>query len=182
MYAHPRARLRNGEPTLAVAEAFPEASFTLVDASSEMLAVAKSRLGPEREVSCVESRFEELDFEPGSFDLVTSCIAIHHVVDKAALFRVLHAVLESGGHLVYCDQMAGGTDAYHAINWNRMTDYWKLPDHLREDEQRSLAEHADAHDHYVSVIEQLRHLEAAGFADLDCVWRNWMWGVLSARA
>ncbi len=170
-----------GNLSVAMVAAFPDASFTLVDASREMLDVAQARLAG-TDVACVEARFEELDLEPHSFDLVTSCIAIHHVVDKAALFGVLRGLLEPGGYLVYSDQMAGGSDAYSAINWKRMTDFWERPGHLDAAECVSLTEHGEQHDHYVSVIEQLRHLESAGFTELDCVWRNWMWGVLSARA
>lgn len=171
-----------GNLTLAVAAAFPDASFTLVDASREMLDVTAARLGPDREITCIETRFEEIDFAPGSFDLATSCISLHHVQDKASLFCALHAALEPSGYLVYCDQMAGVATPYSAINWNAMVDYWKQPGNLDAAECKSLADHADAHDHYVSVGDQMRMIDSAGFTEIDCVWRNWMWGVLSAKA
>ena len=63
-----------------------------------------------------------------------------------------------------------------------MTDFWKLSGHCTEEEIRGLQGHADDHDHYVSVVEQFGWLDAAGFRDLDCVWRYWMWGILTARA
>jgi len=170
-----------GNFSVAVAERFPDASLTLVDGSREMLDCSLDRLGADRDVTCVETRFEDLDLEPGSFDLVTSCIAIHHVEDKPALYRRLYELLAPGGHLVYADQMGGGTDAHHALNWGAMEAFWRLPKHLDGSEQRSLVDHAAAHDHYVSVVDQLRWMDAAGFVELDCVWRNWMWGILSGR-
>jgi len=89
--------------------------------------------------------------------------------------------LAPGGHFVFADQMRGGAEAYHAINWGRMTDFWKRPGHLVQEERDSLTEHAELHDHYVTAVDQLRWMEAVGFTELDCVWRNWMWGILSGR-
>ena len=78
--------------------------------------------------------------------------------------------------------MRGRTDEHHALNLARMHDFWRLPEHLTEAEAGHLDQHSDDHDHYVSVADQLAWLDAAGFADADCVWRNWMWGVITARA
>jgi tRNA (cmo5U34)-methyltransferase len=171
-----------GNLTLAVAKRFPDAALTLVDASGEMLAVTRDRLAPDAQVTSLEATFEELPVEAGSFDLITSCIALHHVRDKADLFGRLHAALAPGGSLVFADQMAGVSDPHSAINWNRMVEFWRQPGHLDEAECRSLEEHSEAHDHYTGIVEQIRLLEAAGFADVDCVWRNWMWGILTACA
>ena len=169
-----------GNLSVAVAARFPEARLTLVDGSSEMLAAAAGRLaGP---VRCIEARFEDVELEPGAFDLVVSCMALHHVADKGELFGRVREVLEPGGSFVFSDQMRGRTDAHHELNWNRMVEFWELPGHLDEEERRSLVEHARAHDHYEDVVRQIRLLEHAGFDDVDCVWRNGMWGLLTARA
>lgn len=107
-----------GTLSVAVAERYPDAELTLVDASPEMLSAARARLGPERIVHLVESRFEDVDVDRGAFDLVTSGLALHHVADKVPLFRDLHAFLRPGGTLLYGDQMGGGTDAFSVLNWN----------------------------------------------------------------
>ncbi len=171
-----------GNLTVAMAARFPAAEWTLVDASREMLAATAHRMDAGCVVRRIEARFEDFELRPAAFDLVTSCIALHHVVDKGELFRRVRATLEPGGAFVFCDQMRGTTDAHHQLNWDRMVDFWRLPGHLDEEEQPSLTEHAEAHDHYTNVIEHSHLLEAAGFRDVDCVWRNWMWGILSARA
>ena len=169
-----------GNLTLALARRFPEARLTLVDGSAEMLECAAARLG-NRAVECVEARFEDLALEPGSFDLVTSSISLHHVRDMPGLLGRLFGLTAPAGHLVYADQMAGGTARNSELNWGRMVEYWRLPGHLTEQEQQSLTQHRDEHDHYVSVPAQLRWLAEAGFEEPDCVWRNWMWGVLMGR-
>jgi tRNA (cmo5U34)-methyltransferase len=171
-----------GNLSLAVAERYPEAELTLVDGAAEMLALARERLGPGRRVACVESGFEELQPEARAFDLLVSSISLHHVVDKPALFRRLHAALEPGGFLVFSDQMRGRADAHHDLNLERMHAFWRLPGHLSAEEGASLDAHSDAHDHYASVPDQLAWLAAAGFREADCVWRHLMWGILTARA
>lgn len=170
-----------GNLTAAVAARYPAAELTIVDGSGEMLELARQRLG-ERPLVCVEARFEDLALEPGAYDLVTSSIALHHVVDMAGLFRRLHGALRPGGHLVYADQMRGTSDAHHALNVERMHDFWRLPGHLDAAEREGLDAHAAEHDHYVSVPDQLAWLADAGFRDGDCVWRNWLWGIVTARA
>jgi tRNA (cmo5U34)-methyltransferase len=160
---------------------WPDLSLTVVDASQQMLDVTKARLaaaGRDGDAFvCV--RFEELAFAEGSFDLVTSCISVHHVADKRALFARLRPQLAPGGELLLGDQMRGGTERAHALNWQRWLATCRAQ--CTDGEAISLIDHAYAHDHYESVAAHFTALAAAGFSDLDCVWRNWMWGIVTAR-
>lgn len=171
-----------GNYSALLAERWPRADLTLVDGSAEMLAAAQHRIGPDRAVHTIGAMFEDVELQPGSYDLVTSCIAIHHVRDKQPLFRKLRAALEPGGSFVFGDQMGGRPAGNHRVNWNSMVAFWELPGHCTAEEMRSLSEHAEAHDHYEPVFDQMRQLERAGFVELDCVWRNWLWAVVTARA
>jgi tRNA (cmo5U34)-methyltransferase len=74
-----------GETALRVLERSPGASLVGVDASADMLAVARSRL-PEADLRV--ARLEE-PLPAGPFDLVFSVLAIHHLdgAGKADLFR-----------------------------------------------------------------------------------------------
>jgi tRNA (cmo5U34)-methyltransferase len=79
-----------GNLSLQLVKSFPLAELSLVDASSEMIALLQSRIGESTStstarVSYVEARFEELDLPAHSFDLVMSSISLHHVEDKAAI-------------------------------------------------------------------------------------------------
>jgi tRNA (cmo5U34)-methyltransferase len=159
---------------------WPDLKLTLVDAASQMLEGTRARLAEvgRRDDAFVCARFEELDFEPGSFDLVTSCISVHHVADKRALFTRLARLLAPGGELLIGDQMRGGTERAHALNWQRWLAFCRA--HCSDAEAISLIDHAYAHDHYESVAAHFRALEGAGYVDVDCVWRNWMWGIVAA--
>lgn len=169
-----------GNFTVALAKRHPEASITVVDAAPEMLGVTQERLSP-RAVRPVECRFEELPPTLGRFDLVVSTISLHHVRDKAALYRRLYELLDPGGRLCFSDQLRGRTEEIHSINWERWLAFCRAPGHCTEEEVQSLLDHADAHDHYTPLEEHFDLLRAAGFHDLDCVWRNWIWGILLAR-
>lgn len=171
-----------GNLTLRLLARYPGARVVGVDAAPEMVAVTARRAGPDGprfEGRC--ATFEEVPLEPATFDLVTSCISLHHVADKAALYARLFDALAPGGHLVFADQLRGGTERVHAINWAAWLDFCRAGEPCTEAEIQGLLDHAAAHDHYTPLVEHLRLLAAAGFVDLDCVWRNWIWGIVAAR-
>jgi len=91
-------------------------------------------------------------------------------------------MLAPGGTFRFADQMWGATEANAALNWRRWLEFCRLPGNCTEEEIESLVAHARDHDHYEPVAAHLRMLEDAGFADVDCVWRNWMWGIVTAEA
>ena len=169
-----------GNLTLKLAAKYPEAKLTLVDAAPEMLEIAKARLGA-RSANFVAATFESLEFPAASFDLVSSTISLHHVREKAPLYRALRPMIRPGGTFRFADQMAGGTEENHAINWARWLEFCREPGHCTEAEVQSLLDHAEAHDHYTPVAEHFRLLELAGFRQPDCVWRNLIWGIVTAE-
>ncbi|MBV9109894.1 MAG: class I SAM-dependent methyltransferase [Gemmatimonadetes bacterium] len=176
-----------GNLSLKLAARFPDAAITFVDASEEMVALTRARVADahphvaERGRFLV-ARFEALPEDAAGFDLATSAISLHHVVNKAALFRTIRGRIAPGGTFRFADQMWGGTEANAALNWERWLDFCRQPGNCSEEEVVSLVEHARLHDHYVPVAEHLRLLLDAGFTDVDCVWRNWMWGIVTAEA
>jgi tRNA (cmo5U34)-methyltransferase len=175
-----------GNLSLRLAERFPDARITFVDAAPEMIEVTRQRLVSDhpqlaQRATFLTSRFEDLRLPAASFDLITSCISLHHVSDKAALYReLLASLVPTGGTFRFADQLRGGTSANHEFNWSRWLEFCRLPGHCTEDEIQSLLDHAEAHDHYTTLAEHFRLLEAAGFMQLDCVWRNWIWGIITA--
>jgi tRNA (cmo5U34)-methyltransferase len=176
-----------GNLSLRLAARFPDAAITFADAAEEMVELTRARVAQahpqvaERGRFLV-ARFEALPDDAAGFDLATSAISLHHVVDKAALFRSIRRRMAAGGTFRFADQMWGATEANAALNWQRWLDFCRQPGNCGEEEIASLVEHARLHDHYVSVAEHLRRLLEAGFADVDCVWRNWMWGIVTAEA
>jgi len=90
-----------GETALRVLERCPGAALTGIDASADMLAVARERLpGADLRVARLEERLP-----PGPFDLVFSVLCVHHLDGdgKADLFERVAAVVAPGGRFVIGD-------------------------------------------------------------------------------
>lgn len=174
-----------GNLSLALAERYPEASLTFLDAAPEMLEVTRARLerahpSSVRRARFVETVFEKIDSGLGSFDLVTSSISLHHVVDKESLYRNIYALMVPGGTFRFSDQLRGATPEIHELNWRRWLEFCRSSGNCSEQEVTSLLDHAAAHDHYTPLAEHFRLLGMAGFSKLDCVWRNLIWGIVTA--
>jgi len=175
-----------GNLSLRLASRFPDAAVTFVDASPQMVDLTRSRITQRHfqtaaRASFVTTRFEALEFAPSSFDLITSCIALHHVVDKRSLYQRLFSLLSPAGTFRFADQLAGSSPFNHEFNWQRWIDYCRQDGHCTEAEIQSLLDHAAAHDHYTPLDEHFDHLHGAGFVQLDCVWRNLIWGIVTAE-
>jgi tRNA (cmo5U34)-methyltransferase len=174
-----------GNLSLALAERYPEASLTFLDAAPEMLETTRARLEEKHAAALGRARFIEATFEKigpalGSFDLIVSSISLHHVLDKAALYRNIYALVAPGGTFRFSDQLRGGTEAIHQLNWQRWLEFCRSRGNCSEDEVTSLLDHAAAHDHYTPLAEHFRLLTQAGFKSPDCVWRNLIWGIVTA--
>jgi tRNA (cmo5U34)-methyltransferase len=90
-----------GETARRVLARHPGASLVGIDASADMLAVAREAL-PDADLRV--ARLED-ELPAGPFDLVFSVLAIHHLggAGKAGLFRRVAAELTPGGRFVLGD-------------------------------------------------------------------------------
>ncbi len=70
------------------------------DISEKMLAVAREKTDAPG-VSYERAAMEDLDFAPGSFDVVLSSLALHYVEDYAGLARRVYDWLAPGGDFVF---------------------------------------------------------------------------------
>ncbi len=176
-----------GNLSLQLANAFPRAELTLVDASAEMIALVRSRIGESELVSAprvayVEARFEDLDLPAKPFDLIVSSISLHHVEDKRSLYVRLRSLIQDGGRFCFADQIRGEPESNHEVNWERWLDFCRERGNCTPEEIDSLVQHALAHDHYTTLSDHITLLGRAGFSEIDCVWRNWMWGIVTCTA
>ena len=164
--------------TAAVAEAYPDARFELLDGSPEMLAEAQERLGKRVVAVYVQDMAGELP--AGPYDAVISALAIHHLEDddKRALFGRVHEVLRSGGVFVNAEQTLGPTAELATLyveNWER-----QCHELGASDEEIAASVERRRHDRCADVESQLQWLRAAGFASADCLYKYWEMAVLVA--
>ncbi|MET0511230.1 MAG: class I SAM-dependent methyltransferase [Thermoleophilaceae bacterium] len=146
----------DGRLMAIVREARPGAGGLALDFSRPMLEAARKRFGQDSGVEVVEHDLgERLPGRLGSFDLIVSSFAIHHLEDerKRDLYREVLALLEPGGAFCNLEHVASATDALH------------------EEFLEALAIPEDPSNKLVDVETQLRWLRELGFDDADCLWK-----------
>ncbi|WP_320673220.1 class I SAM-dependent methyltransferase [Patulibacter defluvii] len=161
----------------AVADALPEAELVLLDEAPGMLDQARERLaGLGARARFVVASMED-EWPAGNYDVIVSSLAIHHLDDagKRALFARAHARLRPSGVFVNAEQVAGPTAATDALNVAR----WgaQIAAAGITPAQRADADARMALDRPASVEDQVRWLREAGFAEADCVFKQWRFAV-----
>ena len=80
-------------------------TIAAVDSSSEMLNVLEKKLA-KADIKNIKPLLLELDekcFQKESFDLIYTCMTLHHISDIERLLRIFYNQLKSSGHLVLID-------------------------------------------------------------------------------
>lgn len=160
----------------AVVAAYPAARVDLLDASEPMLQEALELLADA--VSAVHVADMTSDLPDGPFDAIVSGLAIHHLPDgaKRDLFGEVLERLRPGGAFVDADQVSAPTPELTAVYeriWSR--DCRGLG---ATDAELDGARERMRHDRCVDTEAQLQWLRAAGFTDVDCVYKSWRFAVM----
>ena len=171
-----------GALTRLVAERYSAARITAVDASAQMIEVAKERLAstgvlPNGRIEFQVATFEDLDLATEAYDLITANMSLHHLADKAPFYAHLRAALRRGGILVFGDELAGATADIERRHWDAWLEFAGQPNHLTQSEIDGIVRHMEQFDHYETLPRQLELLSAAGFTQADCTWRYLNYGV-----
>lgn len=162
-----------------VASAYPDAELTLHDGAAGMLDQAREIFGDGAAYLHADLT-DPIPSDP-AWDAIVSALAVHHLDDagKRDLFARVHDALAPGGVFVDAEQVAGPTglfdDAYHRWHERRAKELGTT------DEEWLGAVERMRHDRTASVEHQLTWLREAGFADVDCVWKDHRLAVLVAR-
>jgi tRNA (cmo5U34)-methyltransferase len=168
----------SGLLTAFIRQAFPAARIHLIDFSAPMLELAKKRLGEDAHLT-----YEVADYAtaslPENLDAVVSALSIHHLEDdaKRALFSRIHAALKPGGVFINAEQVLGPTPAlearYKQIYWDQ------VKANGATDKQMEDSRYRQQEDRCASVEDQLAWMRAAGFADVDCWFKDSRFAVLA---
>lgn len=163
-----------------VQAAFPNVEFTLVDLADKMLEQAKARFSNRgKSAKILLGDYLETDLGD-AYDLVISGLSIHHLsdTDKQHLYRRIYNILSPGGMFVNADQVLGKTpniDKLYRQHWLSTVSV------ALSDEELKAAKKRMECDRMAKLDDQLNWLEAAGFQDVDCWYKNYSFAVFGGH-
>ena len=158
---------------------YPEATFTLVDASTEMLDLARKRFRQESDAfAFIEQRLEDFS-EDERFDVVISSLAIHHLedADKRSLFKRILTALRPGGAFINVDQIKG-QPPFDRLYWETWLAKVRAAGASEANIQTSIKRRKEF-DHDARLSSQLTWLREAGFV-ADCIYKHYFVAVFLA--
>lgn len=160
---------------------FPNADITLLDLADEMLEKAKKRFSQMGKFpKIIIGNYIEIEWQD-SYDLVISGLSIHHLSnpDKQRLYQRIYHGLKPGGMFINADQVLGKTPTLE----KRYRQHWL--DSIRalgiSEEELKAALKRMKYDRMATLTAQLSWLEAAGFQDVDCWYKNFSFVVFGGQ-
>ncbi|RFM27553.1 class I SAM-dependent methyltransferase [Deminuibacter soli] len=149
----------------------PAWQYTLLDVSVDMLQVAKKRFHGLDNFSFTEADFSGESLS-GSYDVVISALAIHHLEDaaKITLYNNIYQILKPGGIFINADQVQGRSplfDAHYKTRWRETV--------INSGLDKAAIDKAFERiklDKFAPLEWQLQTLEQAGFTEVDCIYKN----------
>ncbi len=141
-----------------VLRAQPAAHGVALDFSPHMLDRLRARFGGSSRVEIVPHDLNEPLPALGTFDVVVSSFAIHHLIHerKRELYSEIWETLDAGGVFCNLEHVASASDYGHARFLEAM---------------RIAPEDEDPSNKLLDVQTQLQWLREIGFADVDCYWK-----------
>jgi tRNA (cmo5U34)-methyltransferase len=141
-----------------VLRASPSACGVAVDFSPLMLEQLQTRFGPDARVEIVDHNLDEPLPPLGTFDVVVSSFAIHHLEHnrKRDLYEEVWALLEPGGVFGNLEHVASASPHAHGRFLQAMG---------------ITAAEEDPSNKLLDVHTQLEWLRTIGFQDVDCYWK-----------
>ncbi len=156
---------------------FPNAEFTLLDLATEMLEKAKTRFSQMgKSPNIIVGDYIETDLD-SPYDLIISGLSIHHLsdADKERLFQRIYKALKPGGMFVNADQVLGKTPELEKCYRQQWLDSIRALGISQE--ELTAAKKRMEYDRMATLDAQLGWLNAAGFQDVDCWYKNFSFTV-----
>jgi tRNA (cmo5U34)-methyltransferase len=151
-------------------EKYPNAEFTLIDLSEEMLKIAKNRFKGNTNFKYIVADYSTYD-PANSFDMVVSSLSIHHLEDedKEKLYKKVYNSLNQDGIFLNADQVVGPTpdiDKSYQKNW-----LGKIEENNFTGPEKDTAIERMKFDKPATLENNLKWLTDCGFKDVDVYYK-----------
>ena len=157
---------------------YPEASFTLIDLSDDMLDVARQRF---KGLGQFEYLMEDYTSNlPVDADIFCSALSIHHLDNdtKQHLDRAIYEALPAGGVFINLDQFCADSPIVNEA-WNTWWFQYIEGSGITDEAKARWLERKQL-DKEVSVPTTIKWLNDAGFNHVECVYQFMKFGTLIA--
>jgi len=150
----------------------PSTSFFAADPSDAMLAIARTRIAPERLIRATSETLPDASAFGGPLDVITA-VQCHHYGDAAARERSVarcRDLLAPGGVLVVFENVRAETDRGHAIQRERWASWQRAQGRDEATVHKHLEREGKAF-FPIRVSEHLELLRRLGFEAVEIIWR-----------
>jgi len=183
----------SGDVTAEIIRLIPDSSVCMIDFSEEMIKLVQDRFGNNSNITIMKH-----DLNNGvpdtlladSFDVITSCFAIHHVEyeNRLGLYTQIRHVLHDGGIFINGDLFTGESLAVSEWELNNLVEWIRGQAKDRLGLERTFDQIKQKHlelsekqgDKPGTIWAMYKDLKQAGFQYVDCIWMNYNLGVLLA--
>ncbi|MCB7480823.1 class I SAM-dependent methyltransferase [Christiangramia sediminis] len=170
----------NGNISSQLVPYFPNATYTLVDASTEMINLCRHKF-KDHNFIYHNNYFKDFSFNKDSYDLIVAGFSLHHLEDKEkqSIFKDIYSSLKQGGIFSYSDLMISKTNPEHPKileEWHSFVNI-SFPD---GEKWKWIMEHYDAFDKPTDYNIQIEWMKNAGFDDIQILYNQGYWIYLQA--
>jgi ubiquinone/menaquinone biosynthesis C-methylase UbiE len=153
----------NGNVTDGLLKKFPDAHYTLVDASQQMINLCQQRFNL-KSIKYVTSYFDDFEFIANRYDYIVAGFSLHHCnsEDKKSLFQKFYLSLRPEGIFSCSDLMINKSNVHHP----KLIAQWKnfvVSNYKSTEKWEWLMEHYNEFDSPDTYEDQLGWLKSAGF-------------------
>jgi ubiquinone/menaquinone biosynthesis C-methylase UbiE len=160
-------------------ELYPNAEYTLIDVSEDMLKIAKERFNGLNNFEFIEGNYAA-DIPVNDCDLICSGLSIHHLekAERENLYKNIYRKLDKGGCFVNLDQFRAESETMNDLYNSWWYDFINTGGLTPEEKDKWLER--KKLDKEISMPETVALLKASGFEAAECIYSFMKFGVVVA--
>lgn len=166
--------------TYYIYQKYKNASYTLIDLSSEMLKIAEERFANLSNFEFITRDY--INYIYGKdYNAVVSALSIHHLSDedKQSVYNKAYNILKSGGIFINADQVLGSSDEAETINrknWIKRIE----GSSLNQQEKQSAYNRMEL-DRMATLDKNIEMIKSSGFKTVEVYYKYYNFSVIYAK-